>query len=100
MNVRIKKIVIIFISICFVLTATNIVLALHLVEHHHDKSHNPENCPICQQGVIIQNSAVLQSHPKVCQVNEILFTLSYRNFFSLQIGKFQLPPSHAPPSVC
>lgn len=90
----------VLVSVCFILTATNVMLALHLAEHHKDKNHDPEHCPTCQQGVINKNSAVLQSSPKVHQVNEISFTISYRNFFLPQIVDFQFPPSRAPPSVC
>jgi hypothetical protein len=84
---------------CFVLTATNVALALHLAEHHKGEHHDSEHCPVCQQAVINKNFAILQSPPKVYQVNEIQFTIGYSNFFSPQIVKFQFPPSRAPPPV-
>jgi hypothetical protein len=45
--------------VCFILTATNAMLILHLTEHHKDESHNPEHCPICQQAVVNIVKAVL-----------------------------------------
>jgi hypothetical protein len=95
-----KGILFVFIIACFSLTATNALLTLHLAEHDKDKTHNPENCPTCQQGAINRDSAILQSHPEIYQVNEISFSTSYRNFFSPQIVKFQFPSLRAPPSVC
>ena len=95
-----QKILFVFVITCFALTATNILLVLHLAEHNKDKHHDHENCPICQQGVINKKSVILHSPTTVCQVNEISFTRSYRNFFSPQIVKFQLPQLRAPPSVC
>jgi len=95
-----RKALLVFAAVCFVLTATNIMLALHLAEHDKDKGHNPENCPICQQALINKNYSILQSPLKVYQVNEIPFTKSYRNSFPPQIVKFQFPPLRAPPSVC
>jgi hypothetical protein len=99
MKKNFRKILFVFVIACFVLTATNILLALHLAEHDKDKNHNPETCPICQQGMINKNPAVLQSPPKVYQVNEISFTISYRNFFSPKIVKFQIPHLRAPPAI-
>jgi hypothetical protein len=95
-----RKVLLVFAAVCFALTATNIMLVLHLAEHDNDKNHNSENCPICQHGVINKNSAIPQSPPKVYQVNEILFATTYTSSFSPRIVKFQIPYLRAPPSVC
>lgn len=92
-----RKVLFVVTAVCFVLTATNIILALHLAEHANDKEHNPEDCPICQQGLINKNTAVLCSSVAVYIVNENTFTISYTNSFSPRIVKFQSPHLRAPP---
>jgi hypothetical protein len=94
-----KKILLVFVAAYFAWTATNIMFVLHLAEHNNGKSHNSENCPICQQGLINKNPAVVHHPPKVYHSSEISFAISYRNFSSKQIVEFQFPPLRAPPSV-
>jgi hypothetical protein len=84
---------------CFVWTATNIILVLHLSEHGNFKDHDSENCPICQQVLINKNPAVLHKFPKIYHSTEISFTVSYSNFSLKQIVEFQFPPLRAPPSI-
>jgi len=95
-----RKILFIFATVCLILTATNLMFVLHLAEYEHDKSHNPQTCPICQQALMSKDSAILQPPPKICQVNEISFEISYKSFFSPQIIEFQFPPLRAPPFSC
>jgi len=95
-----RKILLVFVAVCFVLTATNIMLAIHLAGHHKGENHNPENCPICREGVINKTSAIVESAPQVYQADEISFTISYSNFFSPQAIDFQFPPLRAPPVFC
>jgi len=99
MKKNLRKVLLVFAAVCFVLTATNLMLVLHLAEHAHDKSHNPETCPICQQALTNKDSAILQPPPKICQVNEISFKKSYGSFFKPQTIKFQFPPLRAPPNI-
>lgn len=100
MKKRYREILFALITVCFALTAANIVLSLHLAEHDKNEHHNHENCPICQQAVINKNPAILFSPIKVYQIDEKEYTISYRIFFPPQIIKYQLPQLRAPPSVC
>ena len=94
-----RKVLLVFAAVCFALTATNIMLALHLAEHEHDKSHNPENCPICQQALINKNPAILSFSVVIQISNEIGFVISYIESFSPRIVKFQFPHLRAPPTT-
>jgi hypothetical protein len=95
-----KKILSVFVAVYFVWTATNIVFVLHLNKHNNGGSHNPENCPVCQQGLINKNPAVLHQFPKAHHSPEISFAVHYSNSSSKQIIEFQFPLLRAPPSVC
>jgi hypothetical protein len=99
MTMNVRKFILVFTTACFILSAVGVMLALHLAEHKHDPNHNPATCPICQQAMINKGSAILQPPPKICQVNEISFNISYRNFFLPQIIEFQFPPLRAPPTI-
>jgi hypothetical protein len=94
-----RRILLALVLVCFILTATNVVLVLHLAEHHKDKNHDPEHCPICQQAVINKNLAVLCPSAVIYTVNRITFTISYTNSFLPAIVEFQFPPSRAPPAI-
>lgn len=94
-----RKVLLVFAAACFVLTATNIMLALHLAGHANDKGHNPEKCPICQNAVMHKNPVILCPSAVIRTVNEITFTISYTNSFSPQIVQFQFPQSRAPPAI-
>jgi len=89
----------VFVAVCFVLTATNIVLAIHLAGHGKGDHHDSENCPICREGVVNKTSAIVESAPQVYQANEISFPISYRHFFTPQAVEFQFPPLRAPPGI-
>jgi hypothetical protein len=89
----------VFAAVCFALTATNIMLALHLAEHDNDKGHNHENCPICQQGLINKNPAILCPSVAIHTTNEITFAINYASSFSPRIVKFQIPYLRAPPAI-
>lgn len=95
-----RKLLLVFAAVWFIAAATNLMLVLHLAEHGHDKGHDSQKCPICQQAVINATAAIHCSAPKVCQVNEISFKISDENFFSPQTVKFQIPLLRAPPSAC
>jgi hypothetical protein len=94
-----RKILLVFTALSFALTATSIMLVLHLSEHGNAKGHDSQNCPICQQGFINKNPAVLHQFPKIYHSVEISFTVSYSNFSLKQIVEFQFPPLRAPPFV-
>ena len=53
------KILFIFAAVCFALTATNILLALHLAERDEDGHHDHNTCPICQQAVANKTNIIL-----------------------------------------
>jgi hypothetical protein len=95
-----RKVLLVFTAVCFVLAATNIMLVLHLAQHEHDKNHNPENCPVCQQAVINSNAVIPDAPSGICEASEVLFKVSYRSFFRPEPVKFQFPLLRAPPSVC
>jgi len=94
-----RKILFVFVIVCFVLTATNALFALHLDEHDEDQQHDHENCPICQQATINKNSAVLSPSAEICSVNIITITIIYEAEILSQTAKFQLPQLRAPPSI-
>ncbi len=97
---RYREILFALITVCFALTAANIVLALHLAGHDKNEHHDYENCPICQQAVINKNLVILCSPIQVYQGEKKEYTISYRIFLPPQIIKYQLPQLRAPPSVC
>jgi hypothetical protein len=92
-----RKILLVFASVCFVLSATNIILVLHLAEHHKDENHDPEHCPICQQAVVNAVKAVLPDPPAVKE--PLLITIAdfcvIRHY--IKDFKFLTPHTRAPP---
>jgi hypothetical protein len=65
MKNRLRIIALVPVTVCFILTASNVMLILHLIEHHKDESHNPEHCPICQQAAMNIVKAVLPDTPAI-----------------------------------
>ncbi|MDD5328208.1 MAG: hypothetical protein PHY02_10420 [Phycisphaerae bacterium] len=92
-----KKLLFALVMVCFILTASNVMLALHLSEHHKDENHDHQHCPICQQVVINKNLAVLPPPVGIYTVNEIPFTITYANSFFPQIVRHRFPSPRAPP---
>jgi Protein of unknown function (DUF2946) len=94
-----RKVLLALVMVCFVLTATNAVLALHLAEHHKDKSHDSEHCPICQQAVVNTVKAVL---PDTTPAKEPLL-VTIVNVCAIQHFvkdfKFLTPYQRAPPAI-
>jgi hypothetical protein len=96
-SVRIAGIVLVM--VCFILTATNAMLILHLIEHHKDECHNPEHCPICQQAVINIAKAVLPDTPVIKEpprvtIADVCVIQSFVKDF-----KFITPHMRAPPAA-
>jgi hypothetical protein len=85
--------------VCFILTATNAVLILHLIEHHNDESHNPEHCPICQQAAINIVKAVLLDAPVIKE--PLLVTIADACAIQCFVKdfKFLTPHTRAPPAA-
>ena len=92
-----RKILFVLVIACFVLTATNIVLILHLAGHNKDEHHDHKNCPICQQIIINKKPAIFPSVIKIFETAEVRFAIIYENSAIKQIQQFQLPLSRAPP---
>ena len=65
MKDSVRRILLAPVLVCFTLTATNVVIVLHLIEHHNDKSHDSEHCPICQQAVVNTAKAILIDAPVI-----------------------------------
>jgi hypothetical protein len=85
--------------VCFILTATNAVLVLHLIEHHSDESHDPEHCPICQQAVanivkIILPDAPVIKEPSLVTIADVCVIQHFVKDF-----KFLTPHTRAPPAA-
>ena len=93
------KILFVFAAVNFILTATNIVLLVHLYGHNEHEHHDHRNCPTCQQASINKNPAVLFDTTKItlcCDIfNEAVYVVSS---FS-QIADHQLPCLRAPPTT-
>jgi hypothetical protein len=96
-----RKVLLVSLAVCFALAATNIMLAVHLQQHRHDKSHNHDDCPLCRESVINKHYTTAEFAIKICWFNEITFTTtSYNNCFFPWLIKYQLPPLRAPPAAC
>lgn len=98
MKNRIRIILPILIMVCFILTATNTVLALHLAEHHDDENHDPEHCPICQQATINVVQAVLPTPLIVIELLVIVEDVYVVHHF-VKHFKFLTPYMRAPPTI-
>jgi uncharacterized protein with PQ loop repeat len=94
-----KKILLVFVTACFILTATNVMLAIHLAGHDKGKNHDSENCPICQHAIVSKNPVILSNPVTVCTEFVILFAVIYNVSLLPQISRFQLPQLRAPPFV-
>ncbi|MFA6424611.1 MAG: hypothetical protein WCW64_00330 [Phycisphaerae bacterium] len=94
-----RKVLLVFAAVCFVLAATNIMLALHLAEHDNDKGHNPETCPICQQAIANKTKVILPTIsiafelPQITIANIDVVEPIVKNF------KFITPYLRAPPAA-
>jgi hemoglobin-like flavoprotein len=84
---------------CFILTATNVVLVLHLAEHHNDKNHDPEHCPICQQAIVNAVKAVLPDTSVIKEPPQVTIADVYIIQHFVKDFKFLTPHTRAPPAV-
>jgi hypothetical protein len=94
-----RRILLALVIACFILTTSNVLLVLHLTEHHKDKNHNPKHCPICQQAAINKNLADLPPPAGTYTVNEIPFAISCTNSVFPQTVRHLLPSPRAPPVI-
>lgn len=96
MENKFRKVVLVLVVICFTLTATNAILALHLAKHHEDENHDLEHCSICRQAVINTAKAVLPNAPVVTEltvaIGDVVTVQDFIKHF-----KFLTPYMRAPP---
>ena len=99
MKQRCQTALLILVMACFILTATNAVPVLHLIEHHNDESHDSEHCPICQQAlvntvkVILPDAPVIKEPPLVTIADVCVIQHFVKDF------KFLTPHTRAPPAA-
>lgn len=94
-----RVILLVLVTACFIMTATNVVLVLHLIEHHNDKSHDSEHCPICQQAVVDTVKAVLPDAPVVKEPLLVTTAGVCVIQYPVKDFKFLTPYTRAPPNA-
>lgn len=92
-----QRIVFISAAICFILTATGIVVFVHLAEHEKSGQHDCNHCPICQNLIINKNPILLSSPVLISGFDKIAYTINYIVVISSPTIQFQLPYLRAPP---
>jgi hypothetical protein len=92
-----RRVVFISAAICFILTATNIVLFIHLAEHEKSGQHDCNHCPICQNLIINKNPILLSPPIIISGFEKIAYTIDYIFVISPPTIQFQSPYLRAPP---
>ncbi|MDD5063841.1 MAG: hypothetical protein PHQ35_03650 [Phycisphaerae bacterium] len=94
-----RRILLALVMACFILTATNVVLVLHLAEHHKDEHHDSEHCPICQQAIVNTVKAILPDAPVIKEPPRAAATVVCVIQSLVKDFKFLTPHTRAPPAV-
>jgi len=95
-----RKSLLIISILSFVFTATGLMMLLHIFSIEHHEKHDSKHCSICEQGLVNNKIVVPESCIKTFHVNEISYTIAYRNLSPLKILEYQFPLMRAPPSFC
>jgi hypothetical protein len=95
-----KKIVLALVTACFVLTATNILLALHLAEHDGDEEHHDhDKCLICLHAAIFK-AITFDAADDVCVIRGHAHEQLAPESIKLSQLTLDCKSSRAPPFVC
>jgi len=92
-----RKILFVFVLLCFITKTANIMLVLHLMEHDKDGHHDHRNCPICQQAVVNKVKAVILEAPIFFEQRQIAVADIYIIEHVVKSFKFCTPYLRAPP---
>jgi hypothetical protein len=94
-----RVISLVLVMVCFGLATSNTLLILHLVEHHKDKNHDCEHCPVCQQAVVNVFKAVSPDALLVKEPAYITIAVVCAIQFRAKEFKFLTPYTRAPPPL-
>jgi hypothetical protein len=99
MKNSLRKVLLALVMVCFILTAANVAVVQHLIEHHKDESHDHEHCPICQQAIVNTAKAVLPDAPVIKEQPQVTIADVYVIHHFVKDFKFLTPHTRAPPAA-